>query len=222
MLVRIAGAAALAGLIALGLAGSGAAGDGTGVRTTVSAPLPSQSLTMAPPYNGEAGRAKAPMGWSGFCVRYAPECRREDFMAEQIVFEGATKDLILRINAGVNAAITAATDKLQWGVEERWDFAESGVGDCEDYVLLKQRWLVSAGLPRQALLVTVVTDLAGEGHAVLTVHTDRGDFILDNMHDDVKLWRETPYGFVKRQSRFASDEWVSLNGRGRSPAIVSR
>ena len=72
--------------------------------------------------------------------------------------------------------------------------AETGVGDCEDYVLLKQRWLVSAGLPRESLLVTVVTDLGGAGHAVLTVHTDRGDYILDNMNDDVKLWRETPYG----------------------------
>ena len=122
----------------------------------------------------------------------------------------------------MNRAITPATDLLQWGTEERWDFAETGVGDCEDYVLLKQRWLVSAGLPRQALLVTVVTDLAGDGHAVLTVHTDRGDYILDNMNDDVKLWREMPYGFVKRQSRFVSNEWVSLNGGGAAPVIVSR
>ena len=162
------------------------------------------------------------MGWVAFCRRYADECRRDDFAAEPIVFEGAAKDLILRVNAAVNRAITPATDLLQWGTEERWDFAETGVGDCEDYVLLKQRWLVSAGLPRQALLVTVVTDLAGDGHAVLTVHTDRGDYILDNMNDDVKLWREMPYGFVKRQSRFVSNEWVSLNGGGAAPVIVSR
>ncbi|MBX9757570.1 MAG: transglutaminase-like cysteine peptidase [Beijerinckiaceae bacterium] len=212
-------------MIALGIAGTGAAGDDIArvsahqVRT---ASLPSEAMSMAPPFNSEGGRAKAPMGWTAFCQRYTGECSRDDFVAEPIVLEGAAKDLILRVNAAVNGAITPATDMLQWGVEERWDFAETGVGDCEDYVLLKQRWLVSAGLPRAALLVTVVTDLAGDGHAVLTVHTDRGDYILDNMNDDVKLWRETTYSFVKRQSRFVSDEWVSLNGGGAAPAMVSR
>ena len=220
-LVRIAGASALAGLIALGLAGSSAAGDRTGARTAT-ASLSSESMTLAAPYNAEAGRAKVPLGCTGFCERYGNGCGQEDGRTEQIVFEGATRNLILRVNAGVNGAISAATDKLQWCLEERWDFGETGVGDCEDYVLLKHRWLVSAGLPRQALLVTVVTDLAGDGHAVLTVHTDRGDFILDNTRDDVKLWRETPYGFVKRPSRFAAGEWVSLNGPGAAPVIVSR
>jgi predicted transglutaminase-like cysteine proteinase len=176
---------------------------------------------MAPLHKSEGLRARAPMGWTAFCERYAQECRTQDFKSDKIVFDGAVRDLIVAVNAGVNAAITPATDKVQWGVEERWDFAETGVGDCEDYVLLKQRWLISAGLPRQALLVTVVVDLAGEGHAVLTVHTDRGDFILDNMHNDIKLWRETPYRFVKRQSRLTSTEWVSLRTES-APTIASR
>ena len=223
MLVRIAGAAALAGVIAFALAGAGAAGDGVGVRSAVAPTgLPSEAMMMAPAYNVESARAAAPMGWVAFCERYSHECRRETYDAEPIVFEGATRDLILRVNAAVNAAITPATDLLQWGTEERWDFAETGVGDCEDYVLLKKRWLVSAGVSPAALLVTVVTELGGSGHAVLTVHTDRGDYILDNMHDAVKLWRETPYSFVKRQSRLVSTEWVSLNRRGVAPAVVSR
>ena len=40
--------------------------------------------------------------------------------------------------------------------------------------------LIQAGWPRQALLITVVRDKKGEGHAVLTVKTDKGEFILDN------------------------------------------
>ncbi len=138
------------------------------------------------------------------------------------MLDEATRDLLHRVNVGVNAAIQATTDRVQWNTAERWDFAETGLGDCEDYVLLKQRWLVSAGLHRDAVLVTVVTDLAGDGHAVLTIRTDQGDYILDNMVDDMKLWRETPYSFVKRQSSFVSTEWVSLNGGGASPAMVSR
>lgn len=223
MLVRIAGAAALAGVIAFALAGAGAAGDGVGVRSAFAPPgLPSEAMMMAPAYNAEGSRAAAPMGWIGFCERYSWECRTETYDSDPIVFDGAARDLILRVNAAVNGAITPATDLLQWGTEERWDFAESGVGDCEDYVLLKKRWLVSAGLSPGALLVTVVTELGGSGHAVLTVHTDRGDFILDNMHDEVKLWRETPYSFVKRQSRHVSTEWVSLRGPAVAPAVVSR
>lgn len=223
MLVRIAGALALTCVIALGVAGKGAAGDITRPGGAVHSGLPSQAMQMAPLHNTESGRAKPPLGWLAFCQRYRDDCPREVFTTETVVFDGAVRDLIRHVNAGVNGAIRPATDRVQWNVEERWDYAETGVGDCEDYVLLKRRWLMSAGLPRSALLVTVVTDLAGDGHAVLTLHTDRGDFILDNMNDDVKLWRETPYGFVKRQSRHVSTDWVSLNGGGAAaPAVVSR
>jgi predicted transglutaminase-like cysteine proteinase len=222
MLVRIAGALALAGLIALGVAGTGAAGDASSKSGAATSGLPSQAMQLAPIYNAENGRAKPPMGWLAFCERYQAECVRETFKSQAIVYDRATRELVQRVNASVNGAITPATDPEQWGIEERWDFAETGVGDCEDYVLLKQRWLVSAGLPPSALLITVVTDLAGDGHAVLTVHTDRGDFILDNMLDEVKLWRETPYGFVKRQSRNEATQWVSLNGGGAPAAMVSR
>lgn len=223
MLVRIVGAAALAGIVAFGLAGAGVASDEVSMRGgAAKVRASSGALTLAPLFNVESVAARAPVGWMDFCERYVDECRKRDFSGERIVLDGDVRDLIRRVNSGVNAAITPATDPLQWGLSERWDFAETGVGDCEDYALLKQRWLVSAGLPRQALLVTVVTDLNGDGHAVLTLHTDRGDFILDNMHDEVTLWRETPYRFVKRQSRFAVDEWVSLREVGESTVVVSR
>jgi len=47
--------------------------------------------------------------------------------------------------------------------------------------------LLEAGWPRQALLITVVRDKRGDGHAVLTVTTDRGDFILDNQKQLFRL-----------------------------------
>ncbi len=50
-------------------------------------------------------------------------------------------------------------------------------------MLLKRRLLIRAGWPREALLITVVRDRKDEGHAVLTVKTDRGEFILDNQVD---------------------------------------
>ena len=72
------------------------------------------------------------------------------------------------------------TDLEHWGVVESWYYPDDGYGDCEDYVLLKRRMLMQAGWPREALLITVVRDKNGDGHAVLTVKTDKGEYILDN------------------------------------------
>ena len=36
--------------------------------------------------------------------------------------------------------------------------------------------------------MTIVRDQDGEGHAVLTVKTDRGDFVLDNLTDEILPW----------------------------------
>ena len=51
---------------------------------------------------------------------------------------------------------------------------------------------------------------SGDGHAVLMVRTDRGDFILDNQEQKVKLWTETGYRFIKRQAQENPNRWVSL------------
>ena len=90
---------------------------------------------------------------------------------------------LVKVNAWVNDNIKPITDLEHWGVVEQWDYPDDGNGDCEDYVLLKRRMLMQAGWPREALLITVVRDKKGDGHAVLTVKTDRGEFILDNQED---------------------------------------
>ncbi len=102
------------------------------------------------------------------------------------------------------------TDMDHWGVVEKWSYPDDGKGDCEDYVLLKRRMLMQAGWPREALLITVVRDKKGDGHAVLTVKTDKGDFVLDNQEEQVLLWSDTGYRFVKRQSQGNPNNWVSL------------
>jgi predicted transglutaminase-like cysteine proteinase len=79
--------------------------------------------------------------------------------------------------------------------------------------------LLEAGWPREALLITVVRDKKGDGHAVLTVKTDKGDFILDNQEDQILLWSDTGYRFVKRQSQSDPNIWVAL-GDAR-PAVAT-
>ena len=94
-----------------------------------------------------------------------------------------------------------------------------GKGDCKIYALFKRKLLIERGFPRQALLMTIVRDLSGEGHAVLTVKTDRGDFVLDNLSQDVRPWSATGYQFYKRQAQDDPNVWLSLGGvTGTEPA----
>jgi predicted transglutaminase-like cysteine proteinase len=106
-------------------------------------------------------------------------------------------------------------------VVERWSYPDDGYGDCEDYVLLKRRMLMQLGWPREALLVTVVHNQKNQGHAVLTVTTDKGDYVLDNQNKNVLLWSETGYRFIKRQSHANPNVWVSLGGQQRTIATAT-
>ena len=162
---------------------------------------------------------KAPIGWIEFCVEYDPECKTKPSQARDVVFTPqAWKDLE-RINLHVNSHVKPMTDLEHWGVVERWNYPDDGYGDCEDYVLLKRRLLIKAGWPREALLITVVRDRKDEGHAVLTVKSDKGEFVLDNQNESIVAWTETGYRFVKRQSQSDPNVWVSL-GDGR-PAVAT-
>jgi predicted transglutaminase-like cysteine proteinase len=95
---------------------------------------------------------------------------------------------------------------IQW-----WRYPDDGAGACHSYALLKRRMLMQAGWPRSALLMTVVREANGEGHAVLTVKTNKGEFILDNLSQNILLWSETPYHYIKRQSQTDPNVWVSLS-----------
>ena len=79
--------------------------------------------------------------------------------------------------------------------------------------------MIQAGLPRRALRMTVVIDERGDGHAVLMVRTDRGDFILDNKLQHVLPWHQTGYIYVKREGQDGL-KWVSLGG-ATSPIVTA-
>lgn len=171
--------------------------------------LPVAATTQAA-WQAETGLTSHPIGWEGFCRKNAAACRLRDERPGIVMLDAETWSLIVKTNIDVNAAITPMSDDDHWGVAESWDFPDDGYGDCEDYVLEKRRQLHAAGLPLAALMITVVRDLEGAGHAVLTVRTDRGDFILDNKRNRILLWSQTGYGFIKRQANLNPMRWVSL------------
>jgi predicted transglutaminase-like cysteine proteinase len=162
---------------------------------------------------------RPPLGWVEFCIEYDPECRtKPSAPRDAVLTTQAWKDLE-RVNLWVNTHVKPMTDMDHWGVVDRWNYPDDGYGDCEDYVLLKRRILIQSGWPREALLVTVVLDNDDEGHAVLTVTADKGDYVLDNKNNDILLWSKTGYHFVKRQSQSDPNVWVSLGDP--RPAITT-
>ena len=164
---------------------------------------------------------RAPIGWVEFCAESPGECRTSASEPRDIVMTQAAWRDLLRVNRWVNETVKPMTDMEHWGVIEKWSIPTDGYGDCEDYVLMKRKLLIDAGWPREALLITVVRDKQGEGHAVLTVKTDKGEFILDNQNENVVAWTETGYRFVKRQSQRDQNVWVSLGDNRPAPATAS-
>jgi predicted transglutaminase-like cysteine proteinase len=157
-----------------------------------------------------SGLTRQPLGWTEFCVRQPGECVGNTTAPRDVSLSRKTWSDLVRVNRRVNVAVKPLSDLEHWGVAERWSYPDDGYGDCEDYVLLKRRMLIQAGWPREALLVTVVHDKNDQGHAVLTVTTDQGDYVLDNLNDEIRLWSETGYRFFKRQSQSHPNVWVSL------------
>jgi predicted transglutaminase-like cysteine proteinase len=125
------------------------------------------------------------------------------------------------VNRRVNTRIKPMTDKEHWGIVDSWDFPDDGYGDCEDYQLLKRRTLTQQGLSHRAMRMTVVIDDQGEGHAVLMVRTDRGDFVLDNKTNAILPWNQTGYVFVKREGQ-DNETWASLGGVTSPVATANR
>lgn len=151
-----------------------------------------------------------PFGWVDFCQRHPEECQDNDQVAQDINLTSEALRKISQINVQVNKSIDPITDQDQWGVIDQWDFPNQGRGDCEDYALLKRQKLIESGFPKSALLLTVVKEQNGDGHSVLTLKTDRGDYVLDNLNNQVKPWNKTNYRFVKRQSQSSPNIWVAI------------
>jgi predicted transglutaminase-like cysteine proteinase len=168
----------------------------------------------------EMGPTTPPIGWVQFCREFPADCAARPARIDAVRLDRASWNLMMAINVRVNASIEPVTDMEQYGVEEHWTYPVSGRGDCEDYVLEKKKQMIAAGFPASALLITVVRDRRGDGHAVLTVRTDRGDFILDNETDDIRLWNQTGFRFVKRQSEADPNRWVTI-GPASAPAAVA-
>ena len=150
-----------------------------------------------------------PIGFVEFCQRSPEHCQPSHGKARRLAMNEQQWLLVRMVNAFVNGAIAPVTDDTLYGTPEYWTIP-ADAGDCEDVVLMKKKVLESKGFPAEALRITVVLDEHGDGHAVLTLTTAKGDFILDNRRNEIRGWGATGYTLLKRQSAQDPRKWVSL------------
>ncbi|WP_343312615.1 transglutaminase-like cysteine peptidase [Brucella sp. BE17] len=166
----------------------------------------------------EAGSPTSiPYGHKDYCARNPRDCRPHA-VVPPFKLTPQRLALLQSVNSAVNARIKAVSDQENYGKRDYWTIPANGKGDCEDYVLMKRAKLMARGIAPSQLLITMVQ--AREAHVVLSVRTDHGDYILDNMRTEVLPVEQTSYRYIKMQSPAHSGQWVSIAGR--SMAVAKR
>ena len=154
-----------------------------------------------------------PIGHFEFCKKHRAKCREVRYHDPLMLTPDIWKQL-LGVNQAVNESIQPLSDIDAHGKDEVWSYVDK-FGDCEDYALEKRRQLIALGIPASNLLLTVVRQDNGLGHAILTVRAQNSqglvDLVLDNLDARILRWQNTPYHFIKRQSPRHAGKWESIN-----------
>ncbi len=163
------------------------------------------------PNNQREISSTPPVGYVKFCSTGAAECKARG-TSEPVAWGSDKWKELLRVNSAINHQVESVSDLVLYGEKERWAYPIDK-GDGEDIVLLKKRTLMELGFSVADLLITIVRDENDKGHAVLSVTTNLGDFILDNRRNTVRIWSATDYKFIKRQSHTDPLHWISLDNK---------
>jgi len=177
-----------------------------------------QTVPATPPAGSylPSGSAQAdqPPGFISFCARYVDQCTTKATDASQVDLTPANWVVLNAVNLQINRSISPLDDQQHFGRPEYWTIPEDGYGSCHDYALTKRKMLADAGLPLLALRIAIVDTPFNGRHAILTVATDKGDYVLDNLTDDIRPWNQTGYDWILRQSDKTAWQWVSLKRSG--------
>lgn len=155
----------------------------------------------------------APKGFIDFCKRHPEDCKPAP-ISRPTLNTNRMRELNVT-NMDVNDTYAYNTDLPGRDI---WQYPTDGYADCEDYALTKRRHLMDLGWPASSLLITIVekkaeTVPAWRIHAVLTVRTAQGDYILDNELSPAVSWdkAERLYKFIMMQSPQNPILWTRIN-----------
>jgi predicted transglutaminase-like cysteine proteinase len=167
---------------------------------------PADFMATAGPVGG------SPRPWLEFCGRDPARTRCRAAPA-RIPLTAATYADLARVQVTVNRYVTQAPELTDMG--DDWHLLAAGDdGDCEDIALTKRDILLAAGWPAGALRPAICYaqgQVPGGPalHAVLTVETDAGTYVLGNLSPAVDHWtRSECAGWVMRAGAEGWD-WIA-------------
>jgi predicted transglutaminase-like cysteine proteinase len=113
----------------------------------------------------------------------------------------------------VNKLFDSASDIQVWGKNEYWatvcETLAKGLGDCEQYAMLKYSLAEAMGISERKIRLGVVKTPAGEGHLVLLYFPTQlysanpmpvnlqEALVLDNRNSSVRRFNDTEYDYPK-------------------------
>lgn len=151
-----------------------------------------------------------PLGFIFYCARDRSVCAPRKGRSIAVGKDGrvemgpAVAEAILTVNRAVNREIRPVAEAAN--SPDNWQ-ANVSAGDCEDYALTKQQRLLRAGWPSSAVLIAKVRMRDGLYHAILIARTSAGDYVLDNMTDEIRAWNGVPYRYIGVQSPANPNVW---------------
>ena len=127
---------------------------------------------------------------------------------------------MVEVNRSVNRQIWPKDDIKHYGRAEYWTIPTDGFGDCDDYAVTKRARLIAAGVPASALRLAVAITPRSVRHAVLTVTTTQGDYVLDSLYDEIVPWSAPGYQWMLRQRSDDARAWDALT-EGPIPLLLA-
>ncbi len=149
---------------------------------------------------------RPPPGFTEACQRYAWLCENRPSVADNTT-SADILELAREINRSVNLAVTKIPDPENYGRADHWTLPGWRGGDCEDFVLAKYKRLLDAGVDGRDLSIAVVQTSRQENHAVLVLHHESGDLVLDSLNSRILPWNETSYRYLAMQTREDQSAW---------------
>lgn len=185
------------------------------IASTLTMLMGAPAASIAGQWSEAGALTTTPYGHKDYCDRKPRDCKAHKVLAPLKMSDGLLGRL-QKVNQYVNRTIKPVSDMENYGKRDYWTIPANGKGDCEDYVLMKRAKLLASGISPSQLLITMVQ---GSGpHVILTVRTNKGDYILDNLREEILPVEKTSYRYIKMQSPQNAGLWVSIAGRGMAVA----
>ena len=153
-------------------------------------------------FPGGGARSMAPLGFQLFCLQHPDQCRAAG--RSSVTMTPQLMRTLQRVNYSVNHTIIAQDGVAQ----ESWTVNPT-YGNCHDYAMTKRARLIGMGLPASALRIAYGKTGDGEGHAILVVRTNGGDFVLDNRTGQITTTHSTDVNILSMSGANPTD-WHNI------------